>query len=95
MIFSSSIYISDTIEISSQEVGIWKVDTHYGSPSTKIDLTFLYDSVMIKDDMEILKVFKPETLGKNIYNFDYWDKNKKKKRDYEYTFVITEEDIIQ
>jgi hypothetical protein len=93
IIFLSSIDVSDTVTISHQEVQTWKVDTHYGSPSAKMDLIVLYDSIMIKTDDLVIKTYKTQTLGKNIYNYDYWSEHKKKKRDYEYTFEITEDDI--
>jgi len=94
VLFLSSIDYSDTIEVAEQETVSWKVDdSHYGSASATIDMEILYDSIVVKVDDEISKIFKSESSGKNIYNFGYWNKNKKKKRSYEYTYEITEDDI--
>ncbi len=66
----------------------------------------VYLSLYDKDSISInnhsnnnhIKTYLSNTAGKNIYNTDnreVWKEVKKKKRDYEYTFVITEEDIKQ
>lgn len=53
----------------------------------------VYDSVIVKVNNIPKIIYKPETEGKNIYNYEYWVENKKGKSDYEYTFEITDEDI--
>ena len=54
-----------------------------------------YDSIYIKDSSnEILKVFKENTPGKNIYNVDeYWSVSEPSKNHFVYTYEITEEDF--
>lgn len=54
-----------------------------------------YDSIYIENySNEILKVYKANTPGKNIYNVDeYWQKRKPSKNHFVYTYEITNEDI--
>ncbi len=54
----------------------------------------VYDSVIVKVNNIPKIIYKPETEGKNIYDYEYWVENKKGKRDYEYTFEITDEDVV-
>lgn|SRR5574344_151198 len=54
---------------------------------------YAYDSVIVKVNDIPKIIYKPEKSGKNIYDYEYWVENKKGKRDYEYTFEITDEDI--
>jgi hypothetical protein len=54
----------------------------------------IYDSVYIEsENKKILKIFYPNSSGKNIYNIDDWTVKKSGRRDYEYTFEITDDDI--
>lgn len=55
----------------------------------------IYDSIYIKNTSnKVLKVYKADTPGKNIYNIDkYWQKREPSKNFFEYTYEITEEDI--
>ena len=55
----------------------------------------IYDSIYIKNSSnEILKVFKEDTTGKNIYNIDeYWSVSEPSKNHFVYTYKITEEDL--
>ncbi len=54
-----------------------------------------FDSIYIENDAsEILKVFKPNTAGKNIYNVEnYWIFTEPSKRVYIYDYLITNEDL--
>ncbi|MCF6213951.1 MAG: hypothetical protein L3J45_08000 [Flavobacteriaceae bacterium] len=54
-----------------------------------------YDSIYITNSSnEVLKVYKENTVGKNIYNIDeYWIRTKPSKNFFEYTYEITDEDI--
>lgn len=54
-----------------------------------------YDSIYITNTSnEVLKVYKTDTPGKNIYNIDkYWQKREPSKNFFKYTYEITEEDI--
>jgi len=54
-----------------------------------------YDSIYIENSSnEILKVFKADTPGKNIYNVDeYWSVREPSKNHFVYTYEIMEEDL--
>jgi len=54
-----------------------------------------YDSVVIKNQADnILKVFKPNDTGRNIYNIDeYWIASEPSKRFFKYKYELTEVDI--
>ena len=59
-------------------------------------LTFIdFDSIYITDTSnKVLKVYKEDTPGKNIYDVDkYWQKREPSKNFFEYTYEITDEDI--
>jgi hypothetical protein len=55
----------------------------------------IYDSVyIVNTENKVIKVYKKNTIGKNIYNVDkYWRRTKPSKNYYVYTFEITNEDI--
>jgi len=54
-----------------------------------------HDSIYITNNSdEILKVYKENTTGKNIYNIDkYWSVRETSKNHFVYTYEITEEDL--
>ena len=54
-----------------------------------------YDSVVVKNNAErILKIYKPNDTGKNIYNIDeYWFSSESPKRFFKYLYEINNEDI--
>ncbi|MGN7512826.1 MAG: hypothetical protein ACTHOM_00520 [Allomuricauda sp.] len=54
-----------------------------------------YDSIYITNmSEEILKIYKENTPGKNIYNIDeYWKVTESSKNHFVYTYIITQEDI--
>ena len=54
-----------------------------------------FDSISIRNTSnEILKIFKEDTEGKNIYNVaKYWSLRKPSKNHFEYTYEITNEDL--
>lgn len=54
-----------------------------------------FDSVYIQNEQqEVLKVYKPNTAGKNIYNVeDSWLFDEPSKRVYKYDYLITNEDL--
>ena len=56
---------------------------------------FEYDSVVVKNSAEqILKIYKPESTGKNIYNIDeYWLSSEPYKRGFRYEYEIYDEDL--
>ncbi len=82
----------DTLTINKNDVKIWLVDIVNGS-APRIDFSIVFDSIIIYSDTSALKKYFSNTQGKSIYNYKYWDENKKGKRDYEYTFEITNQDL--
>ncbi|MBT8211099.1 MAG: hypothetical protein KJP14_11290 [Eudoraea sp.] len=54
-----------------------------------------FDSVYIQSEAnEILKIFKPNSAGKNIYNVeDSWIFTEPSKRVYQYDYLINNEDL--
>jgi len=55
---------------------------------------YSYDSIYVSDSNEILKVWKPESNNKNIYDVNnYWNINESSKDNFIYTFIITSEDL--
>ncbi|MCF6213953.1 MAG: hypothetical protein L3J45_08010 [Flavobacteriaceae bacterium] len=86
---------NDSKKISTKkEISIWGgAECGMGGP------TGLYlkdnDSIYITNTLnEVLKVYKENTAGKNIYNIDkYWSISKPSKNYYKHTFEITNEDI--
>ncbi|MDX1373012.1 MAG: hypothetical protein R3321_11110 [Nitrososphaeraceae archaeon] len=65
-----------------------------GSTYLEPELSY-YDSIYIKDmEGNILKVYKENTEGKNIYNVpDDWQATKKSRWTYEFLYSIEEEEI--
>lgn len=53
------------------------------------------DSLVLKNDAdEVLRVYKPDDTGKNIYNIkDHWYFEERKKRIYYYEYVIDQSDF--
>ena len=56
-----------------------------------------FDSIYIQNTSEeILKIFKPTTPGRNIYDINaFWNVREPSKRQYFYEYEITSEDIQQ
>ncbi len=94
-VFSNIVDENDTIILNKKTKEEWMVISVSGKSAKKIELEQYYDSILVMSGDENVLKYIPEMDGKNIYNYKYWDENKKKKRDYEYTFEITEEDIKQ
>lgn len=89
---SSSIGPLDTLHVAKNTIQTWMASSDY-SPASKLDLTPAYDSIVVSVNKSPVIIYKPETEGKNIYYDEYWAENKKSKREYEYTFEITDKDI--
>ena len=59
-----------------------------------LNLELWYDSIIVKSNNIQLKVWKPQTKGKNIYDIDtYWILNENPKNNFVYTFFINDEDL--
>ena len=54
-----------------------------------------FDSIYIQgESQEILKVYKPNSAGKNIYDVEnYWVFDEPSKRVYKYDYLVTNEDL--
>lgn len=54
-----------------------------------------HDSIYITNDSnEVLKIYKEDTPGKNIYNVnEYWSVEETSKNQFVYTYEITDDDI--
>ena len=73
-----------------------KLYVDFQSGTSGVFLTFVdNDSIYIQNTSnEILKVYKADTPGKNIYNVDeYWSVSEPSKNHFVYTYEITEEDF--
>ena len=68
-----------------------------GKSGTRRNLLYFndFDSIYIENSSnKILKVFKENTVGKNIYKVDkYWSVSEPSKNHFVYTYEITEEDL--
>jgi len=86
-LFNNQIFIekNSTITIGEIECALGGVVVNYS----------VYDSIYLRNSInEILKVYKKNTTGKNIYNIDdYWSVRKTSKNHFEYIYEITNEDI--
>lgn len=91
---SSSTIMADTLYIESNSTErLWE-----GMSTTGVFLEPSfdeYDSVYVKNELgEIIKVYKPNTQGKNIYDIDkYWESSEPSKRVYKYLYEINVEDL--
>ena len=83
---------NETFEIESNNV---KIIFEFGGVGDANLAFHDYDSIYITNTSnEVLKVYKADTPGKNIYNVDeYWQKREPSKNFFEYTYEITTEDI--
>ena len=85
--------LNKSLEIDSNEQSLY---TSFQSANTGVYLTLVdNDSIYIQNSTnKMLKVYKTDTPGKNIYNVDkYWQKREPSKNFFEYTYEITDEDI--
>lgn len=95
IIFSSSdVSLNETFQIDPNETILFQDGFSVGDSVLEPRLT-AYDSIYIKNESnEIVKVYKQNTEGKNIYNVDdYWISSEPSKRYYKYDYEIKNEDI--
>ena len=95
IIFSSSdVSLNETFQIDPNETILFQDGFSIGDSVLEPRLT-AYDSIYIKNESnEIVKVYKQNTEGKNIYNVDdYWISSEPSKRYYKYNYEINNEDI--
>lgn len=90
---SSNAIENDTLSLNKSTIKKWRIVSVSDRYPEKIDLNQYYDSIIVKSNDLVVRKYISAMIGKNIYNYEYWIENKKGKRDYEYTFEITKEDI--
>ena len=91
---SSDVSLNETFQIDPNETILFQDGFSIGDSVLEPRLT-AYDSIYIKNESnEIVKVYKQNTEGKNIYNVDdYWISSEPSKRYYKYNYEINNEDI--
>lgn len=91
---SSDISLNKTLQMAPGQTVLFQEVFDVGNTFLEPSLVE-YDSVLIKDQSEtLLKVYKENDSGKNIYNIDdYWTSREPAKRVFEYEYEIGMEDI--
>lgn len=90
---ASDVSVSKTLQLAPNEVVLFQEGFDIGSTFLEPSLV-AYDSVVIRNQAEdILKVFKSNGAGKNIYNVDDWMASEPSKRFFKYEYEIENEDI--
>ena len=84
--------LNESFEIKSNNKVLY--DEFGGIGDANLSFEFC-DSIYIQNSSnEVLKVFKQDTPGKNIYNVDeYWTVREPSKNHFVYTYEITDGDI--
>ena len=90
----SSLISSKTLQIAPSETVLFQEDFVFKSTYLEPNLEY-FDSVLIKNQADvILRVYKPNDSGKNIYNIDdYWISSEPSKRSFKYEYKIENEDF--
>ncbi len=95
IVFASSISeLNKILELEPSTTGLFQ--DGFSTTGSVLEPSLIdYDSVYIMNDAnEILKLYKPGTEGKNIFNIEtYWSFREPSKRFYKYQFDIRNEDI--
>jgi hypothetical protein len=82
-----------TLEIAPNEIKLFQEGFDIGSTFLEPSL-IEYDSVVVKAAAgQTLKIYKPESPGKNIYNIDEWSASEPSKRFFKYEYELLAEDI--
>ena len=86
--------LNKTLEISNNEVKLFQEGFDVGNDFLEPYLID-YDSVVVKNSSEqILKVYKPNDNGKNIFKIDeYWISSEPSKNFFKYEYEIYSEDL--
>jgi len=86
--------LSKTLVIPTNETRLFETFSETGNTFLEPSI-IQYDSVVVKNNAEqILKVYKPNNPGKNIYNIDeYWLSIEPSKRFFEYEYEINNKDL--
>lgn len=93
-ISSSDERINKTLQILPDERELFQDGFDVGSTYIEPSLRE-YDSIVVRNQAaQILKVYKPNDTGKNIYNIDeYWKSSEPSKRSFKYEYEIENKDI--
>lgn len=91
---SSDESLNKTLQIPPDEIVLFQEGFDIGSTFLEPSL-IEYDSVVIRNQVEqVLKVYKENDPGKNIYNInDYWKASEPSKRFFKYEYEIENMDI--
>ncbi len=86
--------LSKTLVIPTNETRLYEAFSDTGNTFLEPSI-IQYDSVVVKNNAEqILKVYKPNDTGKNIYSIDkYWLLREPSKRSFQYEYKINNEDL--
>ncbi len=82
-----------SIDVDINETRLIKALSFEGvDTGPRLDLS-VFDSIYVSKKDVLLKVYKPDTAGKNIYNIDDWQFHAIDKHNFEYLFMINPEDL--
>jgi hypothetical protein len=86
--------LNKTLEIPTEETRLFQEAFDVGNDFLEPSLVE-YDSVIVKNSAEqILKVYKPDSSGKNIYNInESWLSSEPYRRGFRYEYKIYDEDL--
>ena len=90
---SSDVNLRKILTIAPNEVVLFQEGFDIGNTYLEPSLID-YDSVVIRDNNQsILKIYKPNESGKNIYNIKNWIAKEPYKRFFVYDYEVTNNDI--
>ena len=91
---SSEVSLNKTLKIAPNEIKLFQEGFDIGSTYLEPSLVD-YDSVVVRNQaLDILKIYKENDSGKNIYNInDYWQGTEPSKRFFKYEYEIENQDI--
>lgn len=86
--------LNKTLVIPTNETTLYEAFSDTGSDFLEPSI-IQFDSIVVRNNSgQILKVYKPNDNGKNIYNIDeYWLLREPSERFFEYEYEINNEDL--
>lgn len=92
-VVSSIQELGKTIEIAPNKIERFQEGFDIGSTYLEPNFNNI-DSIVIKNPTgEVLKVYKENNSGRNIYDIENWDASEPSKRFFKYKFEIRQEDL--